>query len=91
MNIQEKRYWFKNKEIGFGWRPVTWEGWVTVVAYACAMVGWAFLVFSKGETTEYLVIFFVGVFLLVGLLLAICVKTGETLEYKIWRSREDIK
>ncbi len=29
----KKQLWFKNKYIGWGWTPVTWQGWLVVVAY----------------------------------------------------------
>lgn len=28
-----KRYWFKRKRYGWGWVPVTWQGWATVGGY----------------------------------------------------------
>jgi hypothetical protein len=33
MTIMSKRwkYWFKRRRYGYGWVPVTWEGWLTLV------------------------------------------------------------
>jgi hypothetical protein len=28
-----KGYWFKNKIYGWGWTPVTWQGWLVVLLY----------------------------------------------------------
>jgi hypothetical protein len=33
-----KRLWFKNKTYGYGWVPVTWEGWVAMLVYAIGMI-----------------------------------------------------
>ena len=31
--------WFRRRRIGFGWRPVSWQGWViTLLAVAAAVV-----------------------------------------------------
>ncbi|HYC83050.1 MAG TPA: hypothetical protein VEB60_00680, partial [Candidatus Paceibacterota bacterium] len=29
-----QRLWFKRKLYGWGWTPVTWQGWLAVLAYA---------------------------------------------------------
>lgn len=29
----KKDYWFKRRRYGWGWVPVTWQGWVIVLAY----------------------------------------------------------
>lgn len=26
-------YWFKANKSGYGWHPVTWQGWLTIVLY----------------------------------------------------------
>ena len=33
-------YWFEAKSYGIGWTlPVTWQGWLTVLAYFALLVG----------------------------------------------------
>ena len=88
---QEKRYWFVNKKYGFGWVPATWEGWLIIFLYIVGMLGWALTAFSKEETTDEVIRFFVGVFVLVALLLAICVKFGEPIEWKLWKKKDHHK
>ncbi len=34
----EKRPWFGPKRIGYGIRPVTWQGWVIVLAVVAAII-----------------------------------------------------
>lgn len=29
-----KGYWFKAKLYGWGWTPVTWQGWCVILVYA---------------------------------------------------------
>ena len=26
-------YWFKRRRYGWGWTPVTWQGWVTILSF----------------------------------------------------------
>jgi len=51
MDLQgsDKRYWFKNKKVGIGWVPVTWEGWAVTTLYIVGTLFWALTIFEKGE------------------------------------------
>jgi hypothetical protein len=33
-----KHYWFKRKVFGWGWVPVTWEGFATIFVYVLLLV-----------------------------------------------------
>lgn len=37
-----KKYWFKRRRYGYGWTPVTWQGWATIIIYLFALLGYAF-------------------------------------------------
>jgi hypothetical protein len=39
MHRSIEKPWFRRRAIGFGWRPVSWEGWALTVAVAAAVVG----------------------------------------------------
>ncbi len=43
MSNIKSNYWFKRKTFGFGWTPVTWQGWLTVIIYI------AFLIFVSSN------------------------------------------
>lgn len=30
----QKGLWFMSKRYGWGWMPITWQGWLTIFAYA---------------------------------------------------------
>jgi len=83
-----KRYWFVNKKVGIGWVPATWEGWLIIVLYVIGMFSLAQAAFSGKETVEEFSIFIIGTFLLLSLLMVICVKFGEPLEWKFWEKKE---
>lgn len=38
INDNPKGYWFKNKIYGWGWTPVTWQGWLVVLLYIAAII-----------------------------------------------------
>lgn len=33
-----KRKWFKQHDYGYGWTPITWQGWLTLAAYIVLIV-----------------------------------------------------
>lgn len=33
-----KGFWFKNKIYGWGWTPVTWQGWLVVLLYIASII-----------------------------------------------------
>lgn len=37
-----KKFWFKRRRYGYGWTPVTWQGWATIGIYLFALLGYAF-------------------------------------------------
>ncbi|QDQ97009.1 hypothetical protein [Tomitella fengzijianii] len=62
--------WFGPKRgVGWGWRPVTWQGWL-IVAVFIALVVASGLVFA-GATA------FVAVVVLVVVLIGVCAITGD--------------
>ena len=65
-----KRAWFGPKRgLGWGWTPVSWEGWL-VVAICGAVIAAAFALFGQTPMTGYVVIGAVASLILV------CVMTG---------------
>lgn len=86
------RYWFKRRRYGFGWTPVTREGWLALGLYLAAVLGGA-LVLGKLKasnppqwtTTAYLSIVLV---LTIGFI-AIAVIKGPTPRWRWGRQAED--
>ena len=73
-----KRLWFKAKEYGWGWYPVTWQGWGVLALYVLIMVG----IFPDVEFLSHLVndsIFGIWIPALAAtsFLMIICYLTGE--------------
>lgn len=43
-----KQLWFARKRYGWGWTPVTWQGWAIIAAYVAIVVAGA-LLFLEGH------------------------------------------
>ena len=70
------RYWFVRKRFGYGWRPLTWQGWLITISYLIAIILISMNYqesITVGNVTEYYVV----LALLMLSLIAICVATGE--------------
>lgn len=67
--------WFKRKTYGFGWVPVTWQGWVVILVY----VVFLFLILNMIDTSTDTLTWkkLVSVALLSVGLIVICYKKGE--------------
>ena len=75
-----KKFWFKNKDYGWGWVPASREGWLVLLVYVAGIIGAAFLFDWKTEQSIYR---FVGIeLLLTAALIVICYKTGEKPEWR---------
>ena len=66
-------YWFPAKKIGWGWGPpCAWQGWVVLIGFLVVMFGSAIVMLPK-----YIVEWLIGVFILSGIMTAICWVKGE--------------
>ncbi len=73
-----KKIWFKNKTYGWGWTPITWQGWAIIAAYLIIVLTYAWLLeYTKASDFEVTVNFLPRVFILTVILLIICYRTGE--------------
>jgi hypothetical protein len=61
-------YWFKRKLFGWGWMPVTWQGWLVIVGLLIVIFLSAKYLLEAGKTAEY--------FLAVGTAVAVVIVLG---------------
>ena len=74
-----KGYWFKRKLYGWGWTPVTWQGWLVVLAVVFVIIFSVLGLPPKTEPTGgQLLWLFVKIILSITALLIICYKKGES-------------
>ena len=70
----DREYWFPAKRYGWGWgAPRTWQGWATLLGHIALLAGGTILFDKRTQVGLYLL--YVAV--ITGLLLFICVRTGE--------------
>lgn len=70
-----EKLWFKAKRIGWGWTPVTWEGWTVLAVYLLYM---GYLVVKNDINSKYGYIpFFFEMIPPTSILMIVCALTGE--------------
>ncbi|HYD02943.1 MAG TPA: hypothetical protein VEC16_01465 [Alphaproteobacteria bacterium] len=72
-----KKLWFKAKRFGWGWYPVTWQGWTITLVYIIAMLGFAFTIDENSPIREVFFTFIIPALLLTIAFIRIAYKTGE--------------
>ncbi len=81
----KRKLWFRAKRFGWGWYPVSWQGWVVTVSYALLymLLGILFGAFAPsvtregGSVLEGSLLFLSLILLATASLLAICYRYGE--------------
>ncbi len=81
-------YWFKRKLYGWGWVPVTWQGWLIVGVYILLVVFFAFTIDETSSGREVMFTFFLPLVLLTITLIRICYKKGQKPKWQ-WGLPED--
>ena len=80
-------YWFKRRLYGWGWMPVTWQGWLVVgVAVAIFAVG-----LYSGVANDAPGMLFVGPALGIVLILTFCYLKGERPKWMWGIPKEDTR
>lgn len=91
METIPKEYWFKRKRFGWGWTPVTWQGWVVVAVPIAAILVASFLLPSDPkDSSVWQVVGFFGLVLgSVGALLYLGRKHGPSPKWRWGRELDD--
>lgn len=78
-----KKIWFRRKLYGWGWTPVTWQGWVVILVWAIFFT-FAMIMMDHEWLKNTLFIFLSTFFLIY-----ICYKKGEKPRWQWGRRKED--
>lgn len=78
INDNPKNLWFKRKLYGWGWTPVTWQGWAVIFAYIVLVTAFSLTIDNNSSPREVAFTFAIPVTLLTITLIRICYKKGET-------------
>lgn len=72
-----KHLWFKRKLYGWGWTPVTWEGWAVTIAYVLLVAAFALTIDGNSPKNEVAFTFILPLILLTITFMSIAYKKGE--------------
>lgn len=91
MTEATKKLWFRAKSFGWGWVPISWQGWLVTLVYVLVLV-WPVLrldpkVHSANDFFANYVIIFIPATIL---LLLICYTKGETPKWR-WNIKKAIE
>lgn len=89
--VQNEKYWFKRRRYGWGWTPVRWQGWLTLVAFLAVAIATPFVVFPpspQDPTTGQMAVFFGVLVLDIAALVWIAMTKGPTPRWR-WGKRSD--
>ena len=77
MKDNPKGYWFKAKLYGWGWVPVTWQGWLVTVVFMIALLAIGFTVDENASSQDIAFTFILPLILLTATMIRICYTKGE--------------
>lgn len=76
--MENKKLWFKAKMWGWGWTPISWEGWVITILYVIAILQYAWKADRWAHSGSDALINFALPFIVTTIfLLIICYARGE--------------
>lgn len=81
--------WFKRKLYGWGWTPVRWQGWLTIVVYV--WVVWSFFRDADAAShsvSDTLIRFAIPLVVATSALIVVCYKKGEKPRWQ-WGERKE--
>lgn len=83
------KIWFKAKKYGYGWYPVTWQGWLIVAVYVFGSIA----IFRNTDENSHsgsdtLFGIFVPIALMTIALIMVCTYTGEPAKWR-WGEEEN--
>lgn len=86
-----KKLWFRRKLYGWGWYPVTWQGWLVTLGYIFLILFFSFRIDEKSYLVRDTIFgIFVPFTCLTFLLIFICYKTGEKPKWQWGREEKKI-
>ncbi len=83
------KLWFRAKRYGYGWYPVTWQGWLSLAVYVALIFILVSIFPARRDSSPAEIILFLSLIILATVgLIALCARKGEPAG---WRWGEDKK
>jgi len=77
---KNKKLWFGAKKYGYGWTPITWEGWAILVVFT-VFITWRSFKINPSSTGSIIQLVLESL-VAVSILIWICVKKGEKARWR---------
>jgi hypothetical protein len=74
---RKENIWFKRKLYGWGWTPITWQGWLVTATYAVLVIVFALSLDKDSPKKEVVFTFVLPVLLLTISLIRLAYRKGE--------------
>jgi hypothetical protein len=76
--MKKEKIWFKAKLYGWGWNPITWQGWVVTLMYCVGIVTFFTYVDAVSHSvSDTLIRFALPFIVFTSLFLSVCYMKGE--------------
>jgi hypothetical protein len=85
--MQEKK-WFRPKRYGYGWFPISWQGWAVLLMYVFVLLTDAVHMNNTSHSiSDFVMNFFPRVYILTVFLIIICEAKGGRARWR-WGGKE---
>lgn len=84
-------HWFKRRRYGWGWTPVTWQGWITVLGALVLILLNSLLLTDRIVTPTLITLFSINTLAVVVLLVLISYLKGPKPRWRWGKSPKDTK
>ena len=83
-NSTKHNYWFKRRRYGYGWTPVTWQGWLSVLLFLVTVLSGAVVLRDTPRNSEYskALVYMALLLISVSLLIIIPFKKGPSPKWR---------
>lgn len=90
-NKNPKTYWFKRRRYGWGWIPVSWQGWLSVIAVVLFIIAGALTLtgIPKNQFTREVGFYLIFVAVLVLQLIILGYKKGPKPKWRWGKNTDD--
>lgn len=91
MEDKSEKLWFKRRRYGWGWTPVTWQGWLCIVIFLAVVVSCVYTLPMKPQepTAGQILLFFMYVGSAALILLGISYMKGPSPKFRWGKKSSD--
>ena len=90
MQNEQKNYWFKRRRYGYGWVPVTIEGWLLILGYIAVITIASFPLWTDAPPAINVISYLAFALVLTVAFLFITYKKGPKPRWRWGKSETDI-